>query len=259
MIDPILKDSWLEMVFQNRNKEYGAYELRKIYSKNVIAGFIISVTIFSLGLSAPLIAEMFKKEEVIEEEFEMKEVVLAEPPPLDPNTPPPPPPPPVPPPPKIASVKFQVPEIKPDELVKEDPPKMDDLKDKVISKVNQEGEKGIENIIEEVVVAKENKVIEVAVKEEPVIYAEEKPEFPGGYQSFFAKNIKYPQQAAKMGIEGKVFLQFVVEKDGSITEPKILKDPGYGLGEEALRVLMTMPKWSPAKMNGKAVFSCFCS
>jgi len=140
-------------------------------------------------------------------------------------------------------------------VVEKDPPKIEELKDKVISNVTQEGEKGFDNIIEDVAPSKINEVINEVKpeKEEPVITADELPEFPGGYMAFFAKNIKYPQQALKMGIEGKVYLQFIIEKDGSISNPVIIKDPGYGLGEEALRVLMMMPKWTPARTNGKPV------
>ncbi len=250
MFDPILKKGWLKMVFENKNQTYGAYELRQLYSKHVLIGFAISASIFALSIGGPeLFKIIFPDKKAEEEVFEVKEVVLAAPPPLDEAVPPPPPPP-TPPPPKIASIKFLPPVVKPDEEVQEDPPKMEEMKDKVISTVSQEGETGLENAVGEP--AKEDVVVQEPAKiEEPVLFAEEMPTFDGGYLAFFGKNLKYPQQAAKMGIEGKVFIEFVVEKDGSITNGKVRKDIGYGCGEEAVRVLNTMPKWTPAKQNGK--------
>ena len=84
----------------------------------------------------------------------------------------------------------------------------------------------------------------------------ERAEFPGGIEAmmkFLSVNIKYPQGAKEEKITGKVIITFVVEKDGSINEIKILRDIGYGCAEEAKRVVKLMPKWKPAKQRGKAV------
>ena len=78
-------------------------------------------------------------------------------------------------------------------------------------------------------------------------------EFPGGEEAlydFIAKNLKYPQAAKDSNIQGKVFVQFVVENDGSITNAKVLRDIGGGCGEEALRVVKMMPKWKPGEIRG---------
>ena len=80
--------------------------------------------------------------------------------------------------------------------------------------------------------------------------------FVGGYdamQKIIYDNIQYPQEALDKKIQGKVILSFIVEKDGSIGEVKILKDIGYGCGDEAVRIIKSMPKWKPAKQRGKAV------
>lgn len=85
---------------------------------------------------------------------------------------------------------------------------------------------------------------------------EEEAGFPGGVEKlgeYLSKSIKYPQQAKETGTKGKVMLTFVVEKDGSITDIKILRDIGSGCGEEAKRVVNAMPKWKPAKQRNKAV------
>ena len=85
---------------------------------------------------------------------------------------------------------------------------------------------------------------------------EDAPEFPGGeaeLYKYLGKNIKYPQMARDQNIEGRVFVTFVIEKDGSIANPKVLRDIGGGCGEEALRVVRSMPKWKPGKQRGKTV------
>jgi protein TonB len=85
---------------------------------------------------------------------------------------------------------------------------------------------------------------------------ENEPEFPGGMEALYkylAQNIKYPQLARDNGITGKVYVTFVVERDGSIANPKVLRDIGGGCGAEAIRVVKSMPKWTPGKQRGKAV------
>lgn len=98
---------------------------------------------------------------------------------------------------------------------------------------------------------------EEEVKEEEIFtVVENEPEFPGGMEALYkylAQNIKYPQLARENGITGKVYVTFVVEKDGTIANPKILRDIGGGCGAEAIRVVKAMPKWSPGKQRGKAV------
>ncbi len=85
---------------------------------------------------------------------------------------------------------------------------------------------------------------------------EEDPEFPGGMEAlhkFLADNIQYPQQARDNNISGKVYVSFVVEADGSITNSRLLRDIGGGCGAETLRVVKTMPRWTPGKQRGKPV------
>ena len=92
--------------------------------------------------------------------------------------------------------------------------------------------------------------------EMPFITYERMPEFPGGEDAlyeFLAKNIKYPQAAKDSNIQGRVFVTFVVEKDGTLTNPRVVRDIGGGCGEEALRVVKMMPKWKPGEQSGKVV------
>ena len=94
---------------------------------------------------------------------------------------------------------------------------------------------------------------EVFDNNEPIFTVVEDPtEFPGGKDSlnkFISDNIICPQEALDKGIEGKVYITFVVEKDGSINDIKIIRDIGYGCGEEAKRIVKLMPKWKPAKQR----------
>ena len=112
----------------------------------------------------------------------------------------------------------------------------------------------------------QNEVIEeyvpVEVEEEEIVEAEiftvveEMPEFPGGMAKlaeYLAKNIKYPQLARESGIQGRVFINFVVENDGSVTNVKVMRSLGGGCDEEAMRVVKSMPKWKPGKQRGKPV------
>src|SRR5690606_28388713 len=110
-----------------------------------------------------------------------------------------------------------------------------------------------ETVIEEIVF-KDEPVEEVA--EEVFTIVEEQPTPKGGMSAFYEyvkKELKYPAQARRMGIEGKVYVQFVVDKDGSITEVTAIKGIGAGCDEEAVRVLEGAPKWSPGKQRGRAV------
>ena len=97
-------------------------------------------------------------------------------------------------------------------------------------------------------------------EEEVFLVVEEDPEFPGGQEAlshYLTENIKYPQLAKENSITGRVFVTFVVEKDGSMTNVRVLRDIGGGCGAEAVRVVKSMPKWKPGKQRGKAVRTQF--
>ena len=94
------------------------------------------------------------------------------------------------------------------------------------------------------------------IEEEIFTVVETQPQFPGGEDSLYSfiyTNLRYPQEAIDNGIEGNVYITFAIEKDGSITNIKILRDIGYGCGAEAVRVLKMMPKWIPGSQRGKPV------
>ena len=98
----------------------------------------------------------------------------------------------------------------------------------------------------------------VEIKDEDLIFkiVEEKPIFPGGQaemMKYISKNLIYPQIAKEIGIQGRVIVSFVIEKDGSLTNIKVAKDIGGNCGEEAVRIIKSMPKWTPGKNKGKVV------
>lgn len=110
-----------------------------------------------------------------------------------------------------------------------------------------------ETVIEEIVFEDEP---EEEASEEIFTIVEDQPEPKGGMAAFYEfvqKNLKYPAQARRMGIEGKVFVQFVVDKDGSINDVQSVKGIGAGCDEEAVRVIKSSPKWKPGKQRGRAV------
>jgi protein TonB len=191
------------------------------------------------------------------DEFELKEVTLAEPPPIDPKQPPPPPPPKVDPPPIKDQIKFVPPKVKKDEEVKEEeppPPTVEEIKDKDIATETKKGEEGG---VDASLVEPPPPVVEEEKKEPEVFnFVEQMPEFPDGpaaMMKYIQSNMKYPAIARENDIQGTVVVQFVVAKDGDITKVNVVRGIGGGCDEEAVRVVKSMPNWKSGKHNGKAV------
>lgn len=234
----------LELVFANRNKEYGGYVLRKKYEKRVLMAFIATLTVILLAVIIPKLITMLTEAVNNAKQAMTEELVMAEPPPIDKSTPPPPPV--IPPPPVQQTIKFTPPKVVKDEEVQEPPPTQEEVKETQVSTVTQEGSKDVIDV-PEVGDPDEGKIFTVV---------EEMPGFPGGEEELFKylrKNIKYPPVARENGMQGRVFVTFVVDKDGKVKDARILKGVGGGCDEEALRVIRAMPDWKPGKQNGRAV------
>lgn len=250
----------LDIIFANRNKAYGAYQLRRSYTNYLMRAFgfglLFLLVLFMLPRLIGAVSELVKAKPV-EVEIEM-----GAPPDLDPTPPPPPPPPPpTPPPPTRTTVQFVPPVIQKDEEVAEEEPKKDiEELEKIDAEVGKEDKKGNDDAPP----AEIDNPAELAV--EPVKVADDKvyeqfdiqkmPSFPGGeaeLAKFLQENINYPAIARENNIQGTAALSFVVGKDGSITNVTILKDPGGGCGKEAIRVVQAMPKWQPGEANGNPV------
>ena len=256
----LLKKSMDDIVFEGRNKSYGAFQLRRLYDKHMTRAMIIGIIMFVLLISTPNIIRLIKGFlPETQDDLVMKEVTLAEPPPIDPKKPPPPPPPKVDPPPIKDQIKFVPPVVKKDEEVKEEeppPPTVEEIKDKEIATETKEGDdEGVDESLLEPEPAPA--VIEEAPKEEePFTYVEQMPSFPDGTEAMYKyiyDKIKYPAIARENGISGQVIVQFVVSKEGDISKAKVVRGIGGGCNEEALRVVNGMPRWKPGKHNGRAV------
>jgi protein TonB len=247
----ITYDTRNELVFANRNKDYGAYVLRKEYNKRV--SYIILGTIIFSFLLFGVKYYIDNKPKAEEKPIEMTNIVvdLTPPPPQEEQPPPPPPPPP---PPMVEMVKFTPPVIK-DDAVEEEPQKIqEEVKDVNVGTKDQEGEKDV--------VAPPTEVTNTGPTEpaQPEIFTivEEQAEFPGGIQEmvkFIQKNLQYPPMAREAGLQGKCHLRFVVNETGEISNVEVMKGvPGCpDCDKEAVRVVKSMPKWKPGKMTGKAV------
>ena len=237
-----------EIVFEHRNKEYGAYELRKRYNKHMNTAFIIAISVFVISVSVPAIMDFLDTLAPIEADTNV-ELTLVDAPPLDKDVPPPPPPP-DPPPPVQETIKFTPPVVTEEPIDEKDiPPPQDEIK----VQVGTETKEGTGDI--ELPTEGDGKE-EVEAPQQIFTIVEQMPEFPGGEEKLFeylGKNIKYPSMARENGITGTVYVTFVVEGNGEISDVKKLRGIGGGCDEEAMRVVKAMPSWKAGKQNGKSV------
>jgi protein TonB len=247
----IFKPEWLEVVFAGRNKAYGAYELRKENPKTTSRALLVGCVLFVVAVTAPLVIRYISgilPDDT--EQFKQTEVVLAAPPPIDKDTPPPPPEPPKP---KVDQVRFPPPVVVPAEQVRdEEPPTVQELKVADPGQKTIEGDPNAEVRIDEPV--GNSDVVEDAIVDFASV--EVMPEFPGGqsgWGKYLQKNMKYPPIARENNITGRVIVSFVVEKNGELTDIKVLRGIGGGCDEEAVRVLKNAPAWKPGVQNGRSV------
>jgi protein TonB len=235
-----------DIVFKNRNKEYGSYYLRKKYRKFLTISLIIGFVLVGVIVAYPLINAYINKERLIREKEKEVGVTIDN---IKQEDAPPPPPPPPPPEAMVEKVKFTAPVVVEDTTIEVSMANMDDL--------NKKG--NVEAPTEDIVVDVKDdgpKVIETPVQQEIFTVVEEQPGYPGGEEArigFLQQNIKYPEEAKELGIQGKVFVTFVVEVDGAISDVRVLRGIGGGCDEEAIRVVKSMPKWVPGKQRGVPV------
>jgi len=234
-----------ELVFKNRNKEYGSYMLRKKYRRYVTISLIFGLFVLSITVGYPLITAYMNKSKLIREKEKSVTAEMLNAPKEELPPPPPPPPPPVE---LVKQAVFSAPLVVEDTNIETGLATQDDL----AAKGNTEAP--AEEV--EVVVEEKQTVIEQPQQAEIFTVVEEQPGYPGGEESrikFLQDNIKYPEEAKELGIQGKVFVTFVVEVDGSITDARVLRGIGGGCDEEAIRVVKSMPKWVPGKQRGVPV------
>ncbi|MBH2004641.1 MAG: energy transducer TonB [Sphingobacteriia bacterium] len=259
-VNKILSADILDLIFEGRNKEYGAYDLRKTYNKRITYAMIGTLIICAVMLVGSLIANAPKKEktELIVQDVSLENVKQEEKRP----EPPPPPPPPKQEPPKVEITKFTPPKIVKDEEVKEQDEikEVEKLEDTKIGTINQEGTKD-EGIVAPPVESGTG-VVEAPKQEEDydkVFTVVQIPaEFPGGLSSwakYLERNLNRDLPVENGAPPGKytVIVSFIVSKDGSISDVVAENDPGYGTKAEAVRVITKGPKWKPAVQNGRNV------
>jgi protein TonB len=250
----------LDIIFDGRNKEYGAYELRKTYNKRMTKALVGTVLILLLAVLGNILANTVGKEskELIVQDVSLENVQQEEKKP----EPPPPPPPPKQEPPKVEITKFTPPKIVKDEEVKEEDEikEVEKLEDTRIGTINQEGAKD-EGIVAPPVESGTG-VVEAPKKEEDydkIFTVVQIPaEFPGGlpaWAKYLERNLNRDLPVENGAPPGKytVVVSFIVAKDGAISDVVAENDPGYGTKAEAVRVITRGPKWKPAVQNGRNV------
>ena len=246
----LLRKQWLDIVFEGRNKSYGAYDLRINNPKTTMRALLIGALVFFVLIASPMVADMIPDSADEDTSLDKKIVTIKLPPKEKPkeNIPPPPPPPP-----KVDQVKFVKPVVAKAEEVVEEPPKIKEIVDKKLGAETIKGDPDAELTVEPVGNGPKD-----VVEEDNTIYnsagIQVKADFPGGvdkFRAYIGKNFNVPEED---GLNGNIIVTFVVEKDGSLTDIKVLRDIGYGTGKEAIRVIKSCPiKWNPGEQNGKKV------
>ncbi len=256
----ILSADVLDLVFEGRNKDYGAYDLRKTYNRRITRALIITASVAVIALGGSLLASAMKGKE--DTKVKMNEMTIQDVKQEEKKEPPPPPPPPPPKqePPKVEMKQFTPPVIKKDEEVEKPPPPQEELKEAKIDVVNQEGIKD-EGIVAPTVIDEGKQIVEEKpVEDENKIFdkVEIEASFPGGdakWRRFLEQNANGQVATDNGAPEGTytTVVQFVVDKEGNISDVKALTNHGYGMEQEAVRVIKKGPKWTPAVQNGRQV------
>jgi len=256
----ILSADLLDIIFDGKNKDYGAYELRRSYNRRIVRALIITAAIALLALLGSVLASNMKGSG--KKKDKMTEVTLQD---IKQNEEkkiePPPPPPPKQEPPKVEMKQFTPPVVKKDEEVEKPPPPQEELKDVKIAEVNQEGIKDNE-IPTPAVIDEGKKIVEEKKPEEDENKIFDKVEieasFPGGdgkWRQYLERNCNGQVASDNGAPEGTytTMVQFVVDKEGNISDVKALTNHGYGMEQEAVRTIQKGPKWTPAIQNGRQV------
>jgi periplasmic protein TonB len=249
----ILSATLIDVIFDGRNKEYGAYELRKTNSKRTKASLSITIAVVALALAITTMGNTYKKKEVVYKigpDMNLIDIRKVEKPPEklpEPEVKPEEP---------VQTKKFTAPQIVPDDLFKEPLPAQDDLDSAAIGLITKAGKPDIfvvepptgpggdtKGIIEPKVV-KETEEIRTSV--------DVTAKFEGDWVKFLIKNLKPETPVNNNAPAGRysVVVQFVVDKEGNVSDIKALTNHGYGVEEEAIRVLKKAPKWQPAIAGG---------
>lgn len=251
---------WLNLVFENRNKSYGAYVLRTESSKNMLRAFFIAAPVFVLSFVLPQMLQDRKTN--VEPQNTDKIVDIVKLPPLA-TKPLPPKPQPAP----AAALAEKLKTVKLPSHIKvvdqpvseEEMPTVSELNDAVIGSQNQSGINTSAGVVAPPAATTGSGVSDMPTADNTIhetTSLDAYPEFEGGMKAwarFIQRNLRYPQQAQEEGLQGKVFISFVIEKDGSISNVTVLRGVASSLDQEAARVIQKSPKWKPGMQNNQRV------
>lgn len=252
----IFTPAWRELVFEGKNKEYGAYRLRKNSSRYHLLAFVIVVAIALFIASLPSLLTLLQfagkdKEEsrvtelsaiLDEKPQEEEQNVIATPPPPELKT----------------TIRFTPPVIAADnEVSDEDEIKTQDQLAKTSAQISVRDVLGSDSK-DAVDIAETDAILGIKKEQDERVIdiAEQMPAFVGGTEKLMAwlqSELRFPAAAAERGISGTVYVQFTVWRDGSIRDIKIARSPDPVFDKEAIRVVQKMPKWSPGRQRGQAV------
>ncbi|GAB3300773.1 energy transducer TonB [Hymenobacter tenuis] len=245
-----------DIVFEGRNKAYGAYVLRKVYGRHIITAVLISTSLAAFLIAVPLAMQQFWPSVVEaaplvdlgdESVIKLEDVRFEQPKPAT----------------AAASAVAPVPrpatplKIVPDDQVKATPPST--APETTVDGPSMEGPVAAGDMEVGVGGGSSHDTVELPAApavNQPFVHVEVMPEFAGGVAAltkYLQRQLHYPPQALKAGVEGKVYISFTVNADGSITDVDVLKGLGYGTDEEASRVIRQMPAWKPGYQNNHPV------
>lgn len=239
-----------DIVFENRNKQYGAYKLRISSSRNIRTGMLTVLFLVS-ALAVYILTRKIPVEKIKEQIITFTDIKQYIPPLIEPEI--------VQPAVQTATVHqaaVRNPEVRVVENTQpaELPPTVDELNGKTIGSENIDGPEGPVNPI--AAVSTVTTVTTTATSSNTangfVLIAEQMPVFDN-FARYLQNTIRYPRQAVDVGAEGKVYVEFIVNTDGSISDAKVVRGIGFGCDEEALGAIRNMPKWKPARQQGNPV------
>jgi len=255
-----------DIVFDGRNRHYGAYELRALYQRHVTRALVIATAVFALILAFPLLAQVMKKvvpvthprpfiTELISVDMPVAPPAIVTPPPAaakPPTTPP-----------QLPTIKNLVPVVAKDEQVtpEDKVPEQKDLETTQSGMVTRAGDpNAVAAIPNDLPMGKNDGIVpEIST---PYRFVEQMPELPGGGGQLaivvaIQKAVRYPAMALRNQVEGRVYVSFTVDSKGEVTDVKIVKGLGSGIDEETIRAIKTLPRFIPGKQNGREVSVSF--
>jgi len=256
-------NDFLDILFDGRNKDYGAYDLRRRYNKRVRNAILGTTAIALLLVGSYVVSNnLMASERHIRIKPDVPVFELDKLPPPETKVVPPPPPPPAAPAPMKSTIRVTTLAVVPDDKVSpdEEPPKNSDIQNKTIGLTNTIGDdvNGVESNL--LTAGSGTGVVDLYKapdKDKVFDFVEIMPSFPGGeaaLMKFLGKNTRFPHMAQETGVSGTVFIKFVVDAEGNIKDVETVgAHKGAGLEEEAMRVVKSMPKWKPGRQNGQNV------